>query len=142
MKPSVPPSDPLGLAGRLTVGTLVLRLVDVDACKTFVAAPPVDRYVAALHPVSVDGHAALLDVFLVEVPQVVPVVVTAAEGLPPPDALGVVASVRLLGAVRVVSVLVVTVKVGTTLEDLVASGIKAHHRRVSVLLGAVDVLIL
>lgn len=111
---------PLLLANRLArglaLGTIVAMIRDVGADKTARAAPPVGRGVPALNPLLVDGDAALLDVLLVILAEVVAEVIPAVEGLAGAHAPGIVAVVHLLGRLRRVDVLVVPVEVGAALE--------------------------
>lgn len=89
---------------------------DVGPDKTARAAPPVGRGVPALDPLLVDGDAALLDVLLVILAEVVAEVIPPVEGLAGAHAPGIVAVMHLLGRLWRVDVLVVPVEVGAALE--------------------------
>jgi hypothetical protein len=82
----------------------------------------------------VGSNATLLNVFLVEVPEMISVVVTAIKRIMSPATLCVVASIGDPGVVRAVSMFVMTVQVGATLKGLITAWEKAHDRTVTVLL--------
>lgn len=116
----------LGQARVLASRTLVAAALDVAADKALCASPPGIAGVAVAEPVLVDAAAALLNVLLVELAQVVAEVVAAVERVLAARAPRVVAEPRLLGRVVGVLVLVVTVEVGAALEGLgVAAGEEA-----------------
>jgi hypothetical protein len=108
---------PTRLTRRVTPRTVKPARLNHDPAQTPRAPPPLLLHaVGALDPVRVHRQAALGDVLLVVVAQVVAEVVAPVKGRVPPRALGVVAVVGLLALVGPVLVLVVPVQVRVALE--------------------------
>ena len=101
----------------------------MDSLEAAGAAPPLLFDLAALVELIAGQMASLLDVFPMELPQVVPKVVSAMEGLVPAGASDVVARVRLLFFCWKMAVLDVPLQVGFALESVrVAIGPETNKR--------------
>jgi hypothetical protein len=119
----------LRLTRSLANRAIITALLNVIANKTLGAPPPSRRRIPPIKPLLIiDGAAALLNVLLVELAQVVAEVVAAVKRVATPCALGIVAVVGLLLRGRCVLVLVVPVEVGAALEWFgVAAGMEADY---------------